>query len=166
MTDAAVDDLKPTEKKGKGRMILGVLLALAGAAGGYVAVSQGLIPGGAASATADASPGADHVQPEALPNVQFVDLGPIIVSVNPGGDSRHLRFHAQLEVPDAHTAEVEKMRPRILDVFNGYLRALELRDLQDPLALPRMRGHLLRRASVVLGEGRVRDVLVTEFVLN
>jgi len=30
----------------------------------------------------------------------------------------------------------------------------------------RIRAHLLRRIQIVTGEGRVRDLLVTEFVLN
>ena len=37
---------------------------------------------------------------------------------------------------------------------------------QDPAALPRLRAQMLRRIQVVLGEGKVRDLLVTEFVLN
>ncbi len=63
-------------------------------------------------------------------------------------------------------ADVEKMKPRIMDVLNGYLRAIEVSDLEDSLALMRIRGHLLRRIEIVVGEGLVRDVLVMEFVLN
>ena len=56
--------------------------------------------------------------------------------------------------------------PRILDVLNTYLRAVEVRDLEQPASLARLRAQMLRRVQVVTGEGRVRDLLITEFVLN
>ena len=56
--------------------------------------------------------------------------------------------------------------PRVLDVLNSYLRAVEVSDLEDPSALVRLRAQMLRRVQIVTGEGRVRDLLVTEFVLN
>ncbi|TMV06851.1 flagellar basal body protein FliL [Ruegeria sediminis] len=160
MTDATAQADEPGSKSGKAGLIVGLVLALAGAAGGYVLATSGMIPFGDRAASPDAPPGAT------LPAVAFVDLAPIIVTVNSGGEDRHLRFHAQLEVDEHHAAEVERMRPRIMDVLNGYLRAIEPADLRDPLALTRLRGHMLRRIGIVLGEGRVRDVLVMEFVLN
>ncbi len=102
---------------------------------------------------------------KALPSVSFVDLPPVIIAVK-ANDSRHLKFHAQLEVHSDYAGDVEKMKPRIMDVLNSYLRAVEMSDLEDSLALVRIRGHLLRRIGIVVGEGRVRDVLVMEFVLN
>ena len=62
--------------------------------------------------------------------------------------------------------EVTLLIPRILDVLNGYLRAVEVSELGDPNALVRLRSQMLRRIQIVTGEGRVRDLLVTEFVLN
>ena len=58
------------------------------------------------------------------------------------------------------------LRPRILDVLNGYLRAVEVAELEDPSALVRLRAQMLRRIQVVAGEGRVNDLLISEFVLN
>jgi flagellar FliL protein len=51
-------------------------------------------------------------------------------------------------------------------VLNGYLRAVDAADLEDPAALVRVRAQMLRRVQLVTGEGRVRDLLVTEFLLN
>jgi flagellar protein FliL len=95
-----------------------------------------------------------------------VPIEPVIVSLGAGGEGKHLRFRAQLEVTSAHTAEVTLLLPRILDVLNSYLRALDPRELQDPAALLRVRAQLLRRIQMVTGEGRVRDLLVSEFVMN
>jgi flagellar FliL protein len=56
--------------------------------------------------------------------------------------------------------------PRVLDVLNSYLRAVEVAELEDPAALVTLRAQMLRRIQLVTGPDRVRDVLITEFVLN
>ncbi len=53
-----------------------------------------------------------------------------------------------------------------MDILNGYLRAVDVRDLEDPSALIRLRAQMLRRIQIVTGEGRVKDLLIMEFVLN
>lgn len=165
MTDATADEAEPPKKSGKKGLVVGLILAIAGGVGGYFITASGLLPIGAAEIAADTEKKDKEAPVKALADVTFVDLPPVIVSVN-AGDSRHLKFHAQLEVNAGYGAEVEKMQPRIMDVLNSYLRAIELTDLEDSLALMRIRGHLLRRIGIVVGEGRVRDVLVMEFVLN
>jgi flagellar FliL protein len=77
-----------------------------------------------------------------------------------------LRFTSQLEVAGNHSEEVTLLLPRIMDVMNSHLRAIEVAALEDPAGLVRMRAQMLRRIQMVTGEGRVRDLLVTEFVLN
>ena len=52
----------------------------------------------------------------------------------------------------AHEAEVEKLMPRVKDVINSYLQALDEADIDRPAAMTRMRSHLLRRMKIVLGE--------------
>jgi len=165
MTDATAQEAEAPVKSGKKGAILWVILAAVGAAGGYFATSSGLLPIGKEKSPPAAAEAEETKAVTALPDVAFVDLPAVIVSVR-AGDSRHLKFHAQLEVNAEYVADVEKMQPRIMDVLNSYLRAVELTDLEDSLALMRIRGHLLRRIEIVVGEGRVRDVLVSEFVLN
>ncbi|GAA6160770.1 flagellar basal body-associated FliL family protein [Ruegeria sp. HU-ET01832] len=165
MTDATAEQVEETEKSGKSGLIIGAILAVAGAAGGYYLTTSGMLPFGP-KPTVDAPMKEGTEKPlKALPDVVFVDLPPVIVSIK-SGDSRHLKFHAQLEVNPEHLSDIEKMKPRIMDVLNGYLRAVQVGDLEDSLALMRIRGHLLRRIGIVVGEDRVRDVLVMEFVLN
>jgi len=101
-----------------------------------------------------------------MPDVAFVPVTPLIVSVGQGAKRLHLRFSAELEVKSAHKAEVEDLMPRIVDVMNTYLRALKLADLEDSMALVRLRAQLLRRLQVVTGGGRINDLLVVEFVLS
>ena len=84
----------------------------------------------------------------------------------PDATAKLLRFAGQLEVAPEHATEVAGLMPRVLDVLNTYLRAVDVRDLEEPSSLARLRAQMLRRVQVVTGEGRVRDLLITEFVLN
>ncbi|SEW41365.1 flagellar FliL protein [Cognatiyoonia koreensis] len=162
MTDITEDEAPP--KKSKLPLILGLVLALAGGGGGFFAVSSGML---GSSGDADHTESSeDAKQVEDIPKVAFVALDPMVISLPAGGVSTHLRFAAQLEVTPEHAAEVEALKPRVIDVLNGYLRAVELSELGDPAILVKLRGQMLRRVQVVVGDGRVRDLLIMEFVLN
>ncbi len=151
-------------KKGsKGPLLIGCVLALLGGGGGFFAVNSGLL-GGAENAEAAEIVVEQSGAPDPLP--VFVALDPLVISL-PGSNGRdHLRFAAQLEVVPNRAEEVAAIKPRIIDVLNGYLRAVEIETLEDPTALTRMRAHMLRRIQVVAGEGRVKDLLIMEFVLS
>lgn len=149
------------KRKSKLPLIIGLVLMLALGGGGFYAVYSGLILGTHAPEEATH----DEPVPEALPQIAFIALDPMVISLT-GSSARHLRFSAQLEVPLAHQADVELLKPRVMDVLNGYLRAVDVSDIEDPSALIRLRAQMLRRVQIVTGEGRVRDLLVIEFVLN
>lgn len=163
----AAEDDAPEDKSGKGGklpLILGLVLALLGGGSGFFAVQTGIF-GGSGDASDQAKP-KDTVPPHESLSVSFVTIDPLVISL-PGNNGRdHLRFAAHLEVPPTFVAEVEAIKPRIVDVLNGYLRAIDIAELEDPTALVRLRGQMLRRVQVVAGEGRVKDLLIMEFVLS
>jgi flagellar FliL protein len=163
MTDAVeIADAAPAPKrKGKLGLLLGLAGALALGGGGFYAVYAGLLEPGKLLHHEAGTPEA-----AATADVAFVALDPIMISLAPGASAKHLRFAGQLEVGPAHAAEVTALMPRVLDVLNTYLRAVDVKDLEAPAALARLRAQMLRRIQVVTGEGMVRDLLVTEFVLN
>ena len=159
MAEAEQPQNAEPKKKSKLPLILGLVLFLALGGGGFYAVYSGLI----------LAPAAEHAVAEHasdLPDIAFVPLEPVTITLGEVSANIHLRFTAQLEVESAKTEEVTLLIPRILDVLNGYLRAVEVSELGDPNALVRLRSQMLRRIQIVTGEGRVRDLLVTEFVLN
>jgi len=143
--------------RSKKPLLIGLILALALGGGGFYVAFSGLLGGGGV-------PRAPALTP--APDVAFVPITPLTISLGPDSGSRHLRFSGELEVPTNLRAEVEKLMPRVADVLNGYLRAVETRQFDDPTALIRLRAQMLRRVQIVVGEGRVRDLLVTEFLLN
>ncbi|MFK7754064.1 MAG: flagellar basal body-associated protein FliL [Sedimentitalea sp.] len=163
MTDATADASEVPKKASKVPLIMGLVLAIAGGGGGFFAVSSGLLPFGGEKAAPEP---AKEEMLEALPDISYVELEPITIAIAGNRDFKHLRFRAHLEVDSVNFEDVSKITPRIIDIMNGYLRAIELSDLTNQMALVRLRGQLLRRIQIVAGEGRVRDLLVMEFVLN
>ncbi|MCW3782043.1 flagellar basal body-associated FliL family protein [Defluviimonas sp. CAU 1641] len=156
-SDTTPDDAP--KKVSKLPILFGFVLMLALGGGGFFAVYSGLILGHGAAV----KKGSPHV--EALPDIAFVPIAPMVVSL--GSESgRYLHFTAQIEVAKVHESDVVLLLPRVLDVLNGYLRAVEVSELEDPTALVRLRAQMLRRVQMVAGDGRVRDLLVTEFVIN
>lgn len=144
---------------GKKGLLIGLVLAVVLGGGGFYAAFSGLLPVGASAGHAPAS---GHTMDE----VAFVALDPLVISLGPERGNRHLKFAAQLEVEPHATASVSHLKPRVLDVLNSYLRAVSINELEDPASLIRLRAQMLRRIQIVTGEGQVRDLLVTEFVLN
>lgn len=164
MTDVAdIVEAEPVAKKGKRGLILGLVAALALGGGGFYAIYAGYLDPSALFGGHEAA-SSGHELPAA--DVAFVPMEPIMISLPPGSSARHLRFTGQLEVAPGSAAEVAGLMPRVLDVLNTYLRAVQARDLEDPAALARLRAQMLRRIQVVIGDGQVRDLLITEFVLN
>jgi len=165
MAEEAETEEDIPKKRSKLPLLIGLVLALAGGGGGFFAVYSGMLP-------TDLLPGEAKAAAEApkksapLPDISFVEVEPMIISIGAPTSRTHLRFRTQLEVADGYRADVEHLLPRVVDVLNSYLRALRLEDLEDPAALVRLRAQMLRRVQLVTGEGRVNDLLIMEFVLN
>jgi flagellar FliL protein len=161
MSDAEPETEDPPPKKSKMPLIIGLVLALIGGGGGFYATWSGMI-------LADESAVEVVEEEEFLPSpeVAFVEMDQIVISLPKSASAKHLMFRAQLEVPENYEADVKKLLPRVVDVLNGYLRALEPADMAAPSALARLRAQMLRRIQVVAGQERVNDLLVMEFVLN
>lgn len=158
-----VEDTAEAPKKKSGKpLILGLLLAVLGGGAGFFATWSGMIPG-PETRTAQAH-GAPAVQ--GLPDIAFVEMEPLVVALQGGAEKSHLHFRAHLEVPAAYRADVELLLPRVVDVLNSYLRALQTSDIENPSALARLRAQMLRRVQIVTGQGRVNDLLIMEFVIN
>ncbi|MEX0279593.1 MAG: flagellar basal body-associated protein FliL [Arenibacterium sp.] len=172
MTDAATEPTEEMPKSGKKPLLIGLVLAVIGAGGGFFAVSSGMLPLGAKpemeAMSKDSKEEVVTIEknPSDMADVAFVPIEPIIVSLNHQTAVTHLRFRASLEVDSASVQEVEQLLPRVSDVLNSYLRAIDTKDFSDSLALMRLRAQMLRRIQIVIGQGRVRDLLIQEFVLN
>ncbi|MEM6609242.1 MAG: flagellar basal body-associated FliL family protein [Pseudomonadota bacterium] len=171
-------DAAPKKKGMLVPLVAGLVLALLGGGGGFWAVTSGplaSILGGDSEASAetsnaygseDADPSAGDETGEGYVQVAFVPLETVTISLGADSTSRHLIFSAQLEVVPEYSEEVATLTPRILDVLNSYLRVVGIDELSNPTSLSRLRSQMLHRVQIVTGDGRVRDLLITEFVVN
>jgi len=150
------------KKRSKMPLILGLVLALLGGGGGFMAVQAGLIGG----THEEAQEKPMEEEPEDQPALAFVPMETLVINLPQNAQAKHLLFTAQLEVEPSYAQEVTELLPRVADILNGYLRSVELAELESPTALIRLRAQMLRRVQVVAGEGRVKDLLIMEFVLN
>ena len=145
-------------------LIIGLVLALIGGAGGFQATRMGLLPFGPQTVEAeDAAPQTPVLITE---DVAFVALDPINVTLPPGSEKSLLRLSLELDVTPQNAAAVEAIRPRLTDILNTYLHAVQISDLESPSALLWLRTQMLHRVQVVAGPGIIRDLLITEFILN
>ena len=159
MAEEDAPEEETPKKGGKKGIVIGLVLALVLGGGAFYAVFSGLVLGPAEHAAEE------EVHTEDLPQISFVPIDPMVVSL--GANARKLlRFNAQLEVEPQRAEDVAHLMPRILDVLNGYLRAVDISELEDPAALIRLRAQMLRRIQLVTGQGHVRDLLITEFVFS
>ena len=154
-----IDIEQGAPKKSGKSLLIGLLGAVLLGTGGFLAIYFDLIPFGGSESHAESVA-------EPLAPVSYVPIEPILVSLASRENARHLRFRAHLEIEPAEQQNIELVMPRILDVLNVYLRAVDVADLERSTFLIRMRAQMLRRIQTVVGEGRVRDLLITEFVLN
>ncbi len=153
-----MDEEDAPRKKSRVPLLAGLGLAVVLGGGGFYAVYSGMLDFGGEKPK--------EIAVEGLPNVTFVPIDPVQVSLGRGSSLQNLRFEGHLEVGEGYAAEVTAMMPRVMDVLNTYLRAVETSDLRDPQAMLRLRAQMLRRVQVVTGEGRVRDLLIAKFLVS
>ena len=96
----------------------------------------------------------------------FFPLGETTVPLGPDAEADYLLMTSEIEIDPKDLAAFEAMLPRIKDLFNTYLRAVEARDLEQPNATMRLRDQLLRRISVISEPAKPRDLIFTSFILR
>jgi flagellar FliL protein len=149
-------------KKGVMPLIIGLVAALISGGAGFMLVQMDMLPLPEKQAVEKEEP----PKPIDLPRTAFLPLTPLIVTLGAGENLRQLQLTAQLEVAPEAVDAVALLTPRVVDVLNTYLRAVDAETVENPAAMLRMRAQMLRRVQVVTGEGMVRDVLVSEFILR
>jgi len=171
MAEETTDDegeVKPGGSKKKLMLIagLGLLLLLGG--GGGAAWFMGLLGGGHAELAEDEGIEAEP-PPEAEPTeVVFVDMPDVLVNLHSLGQrTRFLKLRVALEVESEPSATaVKTLMPRVMDSFQGYLRALTVDEVSGPGGMQRLKEELTARVNLALEPTRVEDVLIKEMLVQ
>jgi flagellar FliL protein len=164
------DDLETETQQSSGRPKAGRKLPIkliAIAVGGLV-----LLGGGGFAAYKFLAGGKDEhaasAQVAAKPAV-FFDVPDVLVNLsNPNSErTQYLKVKVVLELPDAKLKEqITPLMPRLLDMFQTYLRELRPTDLDGSAGLYRMKEELTRRVNAAIAPNRVNAVLFKEIVIQ
>ena len=146
-------------------IVIPVLLLIGGGVG--VAVMLGLY-----SSKPPANPDEEQVQVEEVmaPTVQttFFEIPDLIVNLNTSGrKSVFLKIKISLEIADPSDIDtINQLLPRIVDIFQVYLRELRVQDLQGSAGMYRLHEELLRRVNIAVRPAKVKDVLFKEMLVQ
>lgn len=152
------------EKNGKKGFFIALILALIAGGAGFFVTFSGLIPLG--EENQDHTTEQEDMVLKAVGNAVYVPLDPLIVNIRSSSKYQLLRFVGQLEVKPEHFSDIVQLKPRIMDVMNTYLNALEAARFEDPIALIKLRSQILRRLQIITGKNRIEDLLIMEFILQ
>ena len=168
-TETVEEEAAP--KKSPIKKILGILLPLLiFGGGGFFATHSGLVSlpfGPAAEANDSDHAEAKEEKHEATSfDVAYLPLEEIVVPLSARARAEFLIFEASVEVAPEDLPAFETIQPRLLDVLNTYLRAVDESDLETPSAVFKLRSHLLRRIRAVSAPAEPKDLLITTFILK
>lgn len=107
----------------------------------------------------------ERAKPE-IKDVAYINIEPLIISLGPEARSKYLKISISLETSKSHEEDLNALGPRIRDVLNSYLRAVDEGDLQRPAGMTRLRAQMLRRLQLVAPDDSISDILITDFVLT
>lgn len=169
-TAAAVEG-PPEKKKGKGKLLLivAVVLIAAGAGGWFSGVIPGLLGGGEHAHEGEAAHG-EHGEakgPETPAHI-FMDMPDIVANLNAGGRrASFIKLKAKLELSKKEDLPiVQNAMPRVLDLFQSYLREVRPEELRGTAGTYRLREELISRVSIAAAPARVLDVLFVELLVQ
>jgi flagellar protein FliL len=99
----------------------------------------------------------------------FFDMPDILVNLSSSGSDRtqYLKVKVVLELPDeAMKAQIEPLMPRVMDMFQTYLRELRATDLDGSAGLYRLKEELTRRVNAAIAPDHINAVLFKEIVVQ
>lgn len=101
------------------------------------------------------------------PSSHFVQVPTIVQGLNePEGSSRYMILRVSLEVQEGQADRVSAVEAQIVEAFRLVIADLTLENLRGTAKFSVVKKELLRAAGDVVGEGRVKDVLIQEVLIK
>lgn len=99
-------------------------------------------------------------------DLTYTEVQEILITVGSAPATRYLKMQLAVATDKNDAKKIKPLETQLIDAFLLYLRSVELKDFEDPAFYKHMREQLGRRADLVLGDGIVEGVLITEFLLR
>jgi flagellar FliL protein len=148
----------PASRKSKKKLIIiacAAVVLLGAGVGGYLAFSSHSAP--------------EERRAEAPKPPAFLEMPDLLVNLSgaPGDRVQYLKLKVVLEVKDQlQLAAIQPSMPRVIDVFQTYLRELRPSDLNGSSGIFRLKEELSRRVNVAISPNEVNAVLFKEVVIQ
>lgn len=163
-TTAIGNDPAATKKSSKKRLLLLAIPAvlIAAAAGAWFA---GIVPG---FGDAKSKQAAEQKAALAHPAAVFVELPEMVANLNAGARrTAFIKVQAKLQLASSDdVAAFNAAQPRVIDLFETYLREMRPEELRGSAGTYRLREELIARASLAIAPAHVVDVLFTELLVQ
>ena len=106
--------------------------------------------------------------PETASAPVFLELPEIVANLNSGSRKTvYVKLKARLELGTAaDAARINAAMPRLLDMFQTYIREMRPEELRGSTGTYRLREELIARAQLAAAPARIRDVLFTEVLIQ
>ena len=157
------EEAAPAKKGGKKKLLLAVPVVLVAIGAGLW--FSGVLPGllGMKGKPASAQLAAKHTGAPV-----YIDVPELITNLNvPGRRQSYLKLHAKLELGGPEDmAPVTAAMPRILDLFQTYLRDMRPEELRGSEGSYRLREELIGRAAVAVAPAHIQNVLFEELIIQ
>jgi len=173
MADEAEDDIEINDAedgeagaKGKKRRLSGRSLVL------FIVLPVLLLVGGGAGAYFTgvfSSAESDTPKKVVRAPKSFFDMPEIVVNLSgrDGQRTQYLKLKVSLELMDKSAeSAVEPMMPRIVDMFQIYLRELRPADLEGSAGMFRLKEELIRRVNLEISPQEISDVLFKKIIIQ
>ena len=173
-------DKAPAKKGGKKKLmtiVLAVLLVCGGAGGWFSGVLPKMLGMGPHEKTdganaegkdgGKADPGKQTAAAEGKAPI-FMDLPDIVANLDSGPRrATFVKLRAKLELSKPEDkAPLEAAMPRVLDLFQGYLREMRPEELRGSASTYRLREELLARTNLAAPPAHAVAVLFTEILVQ
>lgn len=98
----------------------------------------------------------------------FYEMPEILVNLNTQNRRKNfMKVKVTIEIAgEAALTDMERLKPKIIDTFQVYLREVRPEDMKGSTGLYRLREELLRRVAIVVHPVEVRDVLFQDVVIQ
>lgn len=172
MSDASEDTEESGEaapKKGKKKLLIIIVVVLIAAGAGVF--FSGILGGGdkkeKSTETELKTEEADG-KPKGPAKPAYYELPEFLVNLsNNQNRVSYLKMSVTLELRNAEAAKtVDENKPRIMDVFNTYLRELRPSDLAGSAGIYRLREELMTRLNNTIEPELVKDILFSEIIVQ
>lgn len=162
-TENAEAEGEEAKKGGKKKLLIlaPILLLVLGGGGWFAASMMGLFDSSEGVAVGEEAPPPPkpafyHELPEMVVNLSSKEKR-----------GKFLKMKIALEVADEAVAEaMQPYLPRVLDLFQVYLRELRAQDLEGSQGIYRLKEELLKRINLAVHPSRVNRILFKEIIVQ